>query len=48
MVVTEYEELKDIDIQDIHRKEEGKEMKSLQQDKAVQFDYNVPMEGKNL
>ena len=47
MVVTEYEELKDKS-QDFHRKEEGKEIKSLQQDKAVQFDYNVPMEGKNL
>ena len=30
-----------------HRKEEGKEIvERLPQDKAVQFDYNVPMKGK--
>ena len=39
-------ELKDKS-QDDNTKEEIT-IESLQQDKAVQFDFNVPMEGKNL
>ena len=39
-------ELKDKS-QDCHTKEEMT-IESLQQDKAVQFDFNVPMQGKNL